>query len=268
MTAGYEELLLAVEDGVATITLSRPERLNALGARLTAELRAAVAAVEADPAVRALVITGAGPRAFCTGADLKERAALDAAGRWAHNRALNDCNNAIARLQIATIAAVNGLALGGGCELALACDLRLAAEGAVFGLPEVGLGVIPGAGGTQRLPRLIGPARAKELILTARRIDAATALDWGLVNQVTTAEGLLPAARALAAEIARQSPRAVAYAKAAIDTGLECSLEQGLRYETVAIGAALASEDYQIGLEAFAKKETPVFPPLTTRRVV
>ncbi|HMQ35557.1 MAG TPA: enoyl-CoA hydratase-related protein, partial [Chloroflexaceae bacterium] len=242
--------------------------LNALGARLTAELRAAVPAVEADPAARALVLTGAGPRAFCTGADLKERAAMDGPGRWAHNRALNDCNSAIARLQIATIAAVNGLALGGGCELALACDFRLAAEGAVFGLPEVGLGIIPGAGGTQRLPRLIGPTRAKELILTARRIDAATALAWGLVSQVTDAVGLLPAARALAAEVARQSPRAVAYAKAAIDVGLESSLDQGLRYETAAIGAAIASEDYQIGLDAFAKKEAPVFPPLATRRMV
>lgn len=268
MTRPFEQLQLTVEGGVATITLSRPERMNALGARLTDELLAALAAVEADPNVRALVVTGAGERAFCSGADLKERAALDRPGRWAHNRALNDCNSRLARLQIPTIAAVNGLALGGGCELALACDFRLAAESAAFGLPEVGLGIIPGAGGTQRLPRLIGPTRAKELILTARRIDAATALAWGLVSQVTAAAELLPAAAELAAAIARQSPRAVAYAKAAIDTGLECSLEQGLRYETAAIGAAIASEDYQIGLEAFAKKEAPIFPPLTTRRML
>jgi enoyl-CoA hydratase/carnithine racemase len=264
----FEDLSLVIADGVATLTLSRPERLNAMGARLTVELKAALDAVEADSATRALVITGAGPRAFCTGADLKERAAMDAAARWAHNRAISDCNTQIARMQIPSIAAINGMALGGGCELIAACDFRLAAEGAIFGLPEVGLGIIPGAGGTQRLPRLIGPTRAKELILTARRIDAATALVWGLVGEVHPLDALLPAAHALAALIARQSPRAVAYAKAAIDIGLESSLEQGLRYETAVIGAAIASEDYQIGLEAFAKKEPPAFPPLKTRRMV
>lgn len=268
MAQQYEQLQLVIDERVATLTLSRPERLNALGAQLTAELRAAIEAVEAHGDVRALVITGAGPRAFCTGADLKERAALDAAGRWAHNRALNDCNSTIARLQIPSIAAVNGLALGGGCELAAACDFRIAAEGAVFGLPEVGLGIIPGSGGTQRLPRLIGPARAKELILTARRIDAATALAWGLVSLVTPADALLAAAHELALAIARQSPLAVAYAKAAIDVGLECSLEQGLRYETAASRATLGGDDYQVGLDAFARKEVPNFPPLKGRRIV
>jgi enoyl-CoA hydratase/carnithine racemase len=268
MATPFADLALVVADGVATLTLDRPERLNALGARLVAELKAALDTVEGDSAARALIVTGAGPRAFCTGADLKERAAMDTAARWAHNRAIADCNAQLARLQIPTIAAVNGMALGGGCELICACDFRLAATGAVFGLPEVSLGIIPGSGGTQRLPRLIGPTRAKELVLTARRIDAATALAWGLVSEVHPADELLPAALALAAAIARQSPRAVAYAKAAIDIGLESSLEQGLRYETAAIGAAIASEDYQIGLEAFAKKATPAFPPLKTRRMV
>jgi enoyl-CoA hydratase/carnithine racemase len=268
MAQPFEELTLELADGVVTLTLSRPARLNAMGMRLVAELRAALDLVEGDPEARALIITGAGPRAFCTGADLKERAAMDGPARWAHNRAINDVHTQLARLQIATIAAVNGMALGGGTELAAACDFRLAAEGASFGLPEVGLGTIPGAGGTQRLPRLIGPTRAKELILTARRIDAATALAWGLVSSVHPADELLAAARALAAAIARQSPRAVAYAKAAIDLGLESSLEQGLRYEAAAAGAALAAEDYQIGLEAFTNKEPPVFPPLKTRRIV
>jgi enoyl-CoA hydratase/carnithine racemase len=267
MSDGYEQLRLSVADGVATLTLSRPERLNAIGARLAEELRAALDALETGGAARALIITGAGERAFCTGADLKERAAMDAAARWAHNRALYDCNAQLARLQIPTIAALNGLALGGGLELALACDFRLAAEHALLGLPEVGLGIIPGAGGTQRLPRLIGPARAKELIFTGRRISAETALAWGLVGQVTPAAGLLPAAAALAAEIARRSPLAVALAKAAVDVGLEGSLEQGLRYETAAFRAALASDDYRIGLEAFAAKEEPGFPPLQGRRI-
>lgn len=268
MTGQYEQLLLAVADGVATVTLNRPERLNAMSAHMVEELRAALDAIEANGAVRALILTGAGPRAFCTGADLKERAAMDGAGRWDHNRAINDCAAQLARLQIPTIAAVNGMALGGGCEIILACDFRLAAEHAVFGLPEVGLGIIPGAGGTQRLPRLIGPTRAKELIFTARRIDAATALAWGLVSQLAPADQLLAAAGALAAQIARQSPLALAYAKAAIDVGLDSSLEQGLRYETAAIRATLASEDYQIGLAAFAAKEPPAFPPLAARRIV
>ncbi|MEI7772234.1 MAG: enoyl-CoA hydratase-related protein [Chloroflexales bacterium] len=263
----YEQLTFVVVDAVATITLNRSDRLNALGARLTAELRAALDAVE-DGAVRALILTGAGERAFSTGADLKERAALDDAGRWAHNRALNDCANQLAHLPIPTIAAINGLALGGGCEISLACDFRLAARHAEIALPEVGLGVIPGAGGTQRLPRLIGPTRAKELIFTGRRISADLALEWGLVSQVMAAEALLPAARELATAIAQRSPLAVAYAKAAIDVGIESSIEQGLRYETAAIRAALTSSDYQIGLAAFAAKEAPAFPPLTARRIV
>jgi enoyl-CoA hydratase/carnithine racemase len=263
----YEQLTLGVEDEVAMIVLSRPERLNAMGARLTAELRAALEAVEAG-AARALILTGAGPRAFCTGADLKERASLDDAGRWAHSRAINDCANHLARLPIPTIAAINGLALGGGCEITLACDFRLAAQHAEIALPEVGLGIIPGAGGTQRLPRLIGPTRAKELIFTGRRISADLALAWGLVSQVTAAEDLIFAARELAADIARRSPLAVAYAKAAIDVGIESSIEQGLRYETAAIRAALAASDYKIGLAAFATKKDPVFPPLPARRIV
>jgi enoyl-CoA hydratase len=268
MSGGYEQLQLVVADGIATITLSRPERLNAIGVRLAQELRAAVESVEAGGAARALIITGAGERAFCTGADLKERAALGAAERWAHNRAMNACNDQLAGLQIPTIAALNGMALGGGLELALACDIRIAADHALLALPEVGLGIIPGAGGTQRLPRLIGPARAKELIFSARRISADEALAWGLVSQVRPAAELLPAALALAGEIARRSPLALAYAKAAIDVGLESPLEQGLRFEAAAIRAALAADDYQIGLAAFAAKEEPVFPPLTVRRVV
>lgn len=264
----YEQLVLTVEHGVATVTLHRPERLNALGVQLIAELRGALDTIEAAADVRALILTGSGQRAFCTGADLKERANLDTAGRWAHNRAINDCATQLARLPFATIVAINGLALGGGCEISLACDFRLAVQHAEIALTEVGLGIIPGAGGTQRLPRLIGPTRAKEMILTGRRISASQALEWALVSQVTSAEELLPAAHELAASIARRSPLAVAYAKAAIDTGLEISLEQGMRYETAAFRATMASDDYQIGLEAFAAKTDPAFPPLPARRMV
>jgi enoyl-CoA hydratase len=268
MSAAYEQITVEITDAVATLVLNRPERLNALGGQIVAELLAALDTVEANGEVRALILTGAGERAFCSGADLKERAALDAAGRWAHNRSLNEFANRLARLQIPTIAALNGLAFGGGCEISLACDFRIAAEHVQIALPEVGLGIIPGAGGTQRLPRLIGPTRAKELIFTARRIDSATALAWGLVSAIVPAEGLLATAQEFAAQMVRQSPLAIAYAKAAIDVAMESSLEQGLRYETAATRTVLASEDYQIGLEAFARKETPVFPSLKARRIV
>lgn len=266
--SSYEQLTLEIADHIALITLNRPERMNAMGVQLTRELQIALNEVASNPEARVLILTGAGGRAFCTGADLKERASLDAAGRWAHNRAINDCGNTLARMAIPTIAAVNGMALGGGCEISLACDFRLAADHVEFGLPEVGLGVIPGAGGTQRLPRLIGATRAKELIFTGRRIGADVALEWGLVSQVTSADRLLSTAQEFAALIARRSPLAVTYAKAAIDIGLESSLEQGQRYETSAMRAVITSEDYQIGLAAFAAKEEPVFPPLPAQRIV
>ena len=156
---------------------------------------------------------------------------------------------------------------GGGLEITLACDFRIAVEGATFSLPEVGLGIIPGAGGTQRLPRLIGPTRAKEVILTGRRIDAATALEIGLVGKVVPPSELMQEAQTLAEEISSNSPFALAHAKAAVDLASETTIEQGLRYETAAIRATLASEDYAIGLAAFAEKRTPMFPPLTARRI-
>ncbi len=254
------QLLIRLEAGIATLTLNRPERMNALGVAIVEQLLQALEVIEADPGVRVLILTSAGERAFCTGADLKERAAMDADARWAHNRALNMCADRLAGLQIPSIAAVNGLALGGGCEISLACDFRIAAEHAVFALPEVGLGIIPGAGGTQRLPRLIGPVRAKELIFTARRIGADQALEWGLVSQVVPQQQLIQAACDFASSMAQHSPLALDYAKAAIDVGLEIPLEQGLRYETAAIRACLSAEDYQIGLAAFAAKQKPVFP--------
>ena len=198
---------------------------------------------------------------------MRERREMDADERWAHNRALNDFAERLARMQAPTIAAINGLALGGGFEITLACDFRIAADHAEFALPEVGIGIVPGAGGTQRLPRLIGPARAKELILTARRIDAETALGMGILSKVVSQDALLDESRALAEETAKNSPLAVAYAKAAIDVAMETPIEQGLRFETTAIRATLASEDYRIGLAAFAEKRPPEFPPLRARRV-
>ncbi|QIN77793.1 3-hydroxybutyryl-CoA dehydratase [Rubrobacter marinus] len=263
----WEQIGVSSEGGVATVTLNRPERYNALGVRIVGEVREALEEIEGSGEVRAMILTGAGDKAFCSGADLKERAGMDDDERWAHNRSMVALAEGLARLQAPTIAALNGLAFGGGLEIALACDFRIAARGARFALPEVGLGIVPGAGGTQRLPRLVGPTHAKELILTGRRIDAERALEMGLVGEVVPAEGLMEAARSLAGEIAANSPLALAYAKAAVDLASETAIEQGLRYETAAIRATLASEDYRIGLAAFAEKKQPEFPPLSARRV-
>ncbi len=263
----FEQVELVTEGGVATVRLNRPDRYNALGARIVEELGEALDEVEGAADARVMILTGAGEKAFCSGVDLKERAAMDADERWAHNRALNAFAERLARLQVPTIAALNGLAFGGGLEITLACDFRIAVEDASFSLPEVGIGIVPGAGGTQRLPRLIGPTRAKEMILTGRRVDAAAALEMGLVSKVVPPTGLMHEARTLADEISANSPFALAHAKAAVDLALETPIEQGLRYETAAIRATLASEDYAIGLAAFAEKQTPEFPPLTARRV-
>jgi enoyl-CoA hydratase/carnithine racemase len=263
----FEQIVVTAEAGIATVTLNRPERYNALGSRIVDELGEALESIEGAGEVRAMVLTGAGDKAFCSGVDLKERAEMDADGRWSHNRALGTFAERFARLQVPTIAALNGLAFGGGLEIALACDFRVAAEGARFALPEVGIGIVPGAGGTQRLPRLIGATKAKELILTGRRISAEDALDMGLVSKVVPRSSLMEEARSLAEEIASNSPLAVAYAKAAVDLASETTIEQGLRYETAAIRATLTSEDYKIGLAAFAEKRTPEFPPLISRRI-
>ena len=264
---GFEQVELTTEGNVATVKLNRPDRYNALGSRIVEELGEVLDRIEESGDSRVLILTGAGNRAFCSGVDLKERAGMDADERWAHNRALNAFAERLARLQVPTIAALNGLAFGGGLEITLACDFRIAVESATFSLPEVGIGIVPGAGGTQRLPRLVGPTRAKELILTGRRIDAQTALEMGLVGKVVSPGSLMDEAWALAEEIAANSPLALAYAKAAVALASETTIEQGLRYETAAIRATLSSEDYKIGLAAFADRQEPDFPPLSARRV-
>lgn len=263
----FEQIVVTSEGGIATVMLNRPERYNALGARIVDELGEALEEIEGSGGVRTMILTGAGEKAFCSGVDLKERSEMDADERWAHNRSLGAFAERLARLQVPTIAAMNGLAFGGGLEITLACDFRIAAEGAEFALPEVGIGIVPGAGGTQRLPRLVGPTRAKEMILTGRRVSAEAALDMGLVSKIVPAGSLIEEARALAEEIAANSPLALAYAKAAVDLASETTIEQGLRYETAAIRATLASEDYKIGLAAFAEKRAPEFHALTSRRV-
>ncbi len=251
-TLSYE-----VRDNVALITIERPEALNALNDEVLYELGVAFELAEADLGVRALVITGSG-RAFVAGADIVNLQKLSDtfSGREA---ALGgqDVMNTLASLPIPTIAAVNGFALGGGLELALAADLRVASREAKLGLPEVGLGLIPGYGGTQRLPRLIGPSRALDLILTGRHVGADEALHLGLVNRVV--DNALEGAMALAQLTVKNAPIALGLAKEAVVRGLDMTINQGLEVEADLFGMAASSEDATEGTTAFLEKRAADF---------
>ena len=251
---------IAVEksgEGIFQITLNRPERLNALGVDMVEALQAAIADAVADRS-RVVLVRGTG-RAFCAGADLKERRTMDEAARVAHNRAINAAVDALAAAPMPTICVINGLAMGGGCEIAIACDLRIASEDAQIGLTEARIGAIPGAGGTQRLPRLIGAARALEMILTGEPISAKRAAEIGLVNAVVPGDALDEHAQRLAALLASRSPGGAQAAKRLVYRGLEVALDQGLAYEREALKRILASADYAEGLAAFAEKRQPRF---------
>lgn len=253
----FRMLRYAVEDGVAIVTVNRPDALNALNDELLLELSFAFELAEADLAVRALVLTGEG-RAFVAGADIGNLNALsDAFGGREAALAGQDVMNSLAALPIPTVAAVNGFALGGGLELALACDLRVASPKAKLGLPEVGLGLIPGYGGTQRLPRLVGMGRALELIYTGRHVGAEEALAFGLVNRV--AEDALAAAKELAAQIVKNAPVALGLAKEAVVRGLDVTLNQGLEIEADLFGMVSTTEDMKEGTSAFLAKRSPDF---------
>ena len=253
------ELLVESAGGVCTITLNRPGSMNSLNLRIVEALAEAVAALRFDRSVRVAVITGAGEKAFCSGADLKERATLPPDQVRRFIATIRDTFTAIEALPQPVIAAVNGVALGGGTELALACDLRVASDRATLGLTEVKLAIIPGAGGTQRLPRLIGKGRAMELILTGRSIGAAEALAIGLVNRVAPAGGLMEAVRKLAGEMLSAGPVALQQAKLAINQGYETDLATGLKLETAAYEAVIPTRDRAEGLAAFAEKRKPVY---------
>lgn len=242
----------------AWVVLSRPEAANALSLALVTELLAAIERMTGDASIRSVVVTGAG-KSFSAGADLKERRGMTPDQTRAFLDLLNTALTALGALPCPVIAAINGAAFGGGLELALACDLRVAAEGAPLGLVETRLGIIPGAGGTQRLARIVGVARAKELILTGRRFDAAAARGWGLVSEVVPGDRLAAAATALCDEIAACGPLAVAQAKAAIDGGLALSLSDGIALERRCYEVTLGSADRDEGLHAFAEKRPPVF---------
>ena len=250
---------LAIEGAVALVTLDRPRALNALNTASLLELEQALRTVAQEPAVRALIVTGAGEKAFVAGADIAEMAGYGAAQGLAFAQLGHRVLAALEGLAVPTIAAVNGFALGGGCELALACDLIYASTNARLGLPEVSLGVIPGFGGTQRLTRLVGRARAKELIFTGEPVDAAKARELGLVLEVVPQAELLDHCRKVAAKIATRGPVAVAQAKRAIDQGADLSLGAGNELERQAFGVLFGTADQKEGMAAFLGKRPPAF---------
>lgn len=250
-------LQVEVAEGMATLTINRPEVLNALDDAVKARLDETLAALERDPAVGVVVLTGTGDRAFVSGADISALAAKGPQHRLAPG--LAETFWALEHLPQPTIAAVNGYALGGGCELALACDLRIASERASFGQPEVNLGILPGAGGTQRLSRLVGVGKAKELIFTGAIIDAAEAKAIGLVNEVVPHGELLGRARAVAHLILSKGPLAVRLAKAAITVGMADGMVSGLAFEKMAQAFLFTTADRAEGMRAFLEKRPARF---------
>jgi enoyl-CoA hydratase len=253
----YQTIIVDRQDHVATITLNRPDVLNAQNNPMREELFQVFSALKSDEDARAIVVTGAGERAFSAGADIKEFLEPPVPTRFREQRKRLDYRGEMDRCPQPIIAAIRGFALGGGLELALACDIRIAAEDAQLGLTEVTLGIIPGGGGTQRLPRLIGRGKALEMILTGARIPAAEALAIGLVEHVVPVAELLPSAQALARTIAERPPIALRYAKEAVVSGLALPLADGLRLESDLSTLLRTTEDRVEGARAFVEKRKP-----------
>ncbi len=254
-----ENVVVEKENNIAVLSINRPKALNALNYDTLTDIKTAVKALSDDDEVAVVIITGAGEKAFVAGADIKEMrdmTPLEARRFMLYGQSVF---NMIDNLPKPTIAAVNGFALGGGTELALSCDMILASENAKFGLPEVTLGIHPGFGGSQRLPRLIGSAKAKELIFTGKMIDAKEAEKIGLVNKVVAPEKLHEEAKALASEILKNGLVAIRLVKSAINAGLDTTLEKGLAYEAETQGLAFSTEDKNEGLSAFMEKRKPNF---------
>ena len=252
-------LLTAEQDGVVTLTLNRPKVMNCLNFELLHALKQQVDAIRFKPEVRVIIITAAGEKAFCAGADLKERATLTPLQVKEYIFTIRDLFATIENLNKPVIAAVNGIALGGGTELALASDIRIASTNASMGLTETRLAIIPGAGGTQRLPRLVGKGKAKELIFTGRRVGAEEALDIGLVNSICEPEKLLDECNEMAAMICETGPVAIEQAKYAINYGLETDLNTGMAIESNAYWVCIPTKDRLEGLAAFKEKRKPVY---------
>jgi enoyl-CoA hydratase/carnithine racemase len=252
-------LLIEEESGVAILTLNRPEVMNSFNFAMLHALRDQIDSIRFKPEIRVVIITAAGEKAFCAGADLKERATLPPDKVKEYIFTIRNLFTSIEQLNKAVIAAVNGIALGGGTELALACDIRIASTNAAMGLTETRLAIIPGAGGTQRLPRLVGRGKAKELIFTGQRIGAEEALRIGLVNQICEQKDLLDECKKMAAMICEAGPVAIEQAKYAINHGLETDLHTGLAIESNAYWVCIPTEDRLEGLAAFKEKRKPVY---------
>lgn len=255
----YENIIYGVAEGIATITFNRPKALNALNADLLKELTAALDAIAGDEEIRVLVLTGAGQKAFVAGADITELATFNPLQAKLFGRQGQGTIGKLQALDIPVIAAVNGYALGGGSELALACDFIYASENAMFGLPEISLGIIPGFGGTQRLPRLVGINKAKEMIFTGKMVPAAEAAEIGLVNKVCAPEVLMEEVLKTAKAIAAKGKVALRAAKQAINNGINADLTTGCGIELDAFALCMASEDAREGTAAFLEKRKPVF---------
>jgi enoyl-CoA hydratase len=254
-----ENLLVERDGAVAVLTVARPAVLNALNNETIAELERAVSALSADDGVRVVVLTGAGDKAFIAGADIRELAVLNPVAAEALAARGHALCHAIERMGKPVIAAINGYALGGGCELAMACTFRIAAETAKLGQPEIGLGLLPGYGGTQRLPRLVGTGRALEIMLTGAPVDAQEAWRIGLVNRVLPRDELMPQTRELARKIAAQAPVAVRYILAAVREGMGMTLVDGCSHEAGLFGLAAATSDWREGTSAFLEKRPARF---------
>jgi enoyl-CoA hydratase len=254
-----DHLLLARDGAVATITINRPKVLNALDSRTLDELLTVVRELSRDDAVRVVILTGAGERSFVAGADIKELAAQTPATGREHALRGQRVFGAIENMGKPTIAAINGFALGGGCELAMACTLRIAADTARLGQPEIALGLIPGYAGTQRLPRLVGKSKAMEMILTGEQISADEALRIGLVGRVVPAAALMSEANALARRLASSAPIAARYAIDAVNNGLEMPFAEACRYEATLFGLVTSTDDMREGTAAFVEKRKAEF---------
>jgi enoyl-CoA hydratase len=259
----YETILVEIEEGIGTITLNRPEVLNALNNQVFIELGEAAERLNADESVRVVIITG-GEKVFAAGADIKQMASATAVDVSTSRRPSLKTYNFIENMHKPVIAAIAGYALGGECELTLVADVRIAAENAQFGLPEIKLGILPGAGGTQRLPRLIGAGKAKELIFSGDFISAEEALRIGLVNKVVPTDQLIIEAKKMARKFASRGAVALQFAKTCVNEGLRMDLDMGLQYEHKCFSLLFATEDQKEGMKAFIEKRKPNFQESNT----
>ena len=255
----YANIIYEKKEKIATITFNRPKALNALNTAVMTEMHDALQDAEKDDGIHVIILTGAGDRAFCAGADIPEIQRLSSVEARNHSLSLQECTRYMERVRKPIIAKINGFCLGGGQEMAMACDFRIACDKARFGQPEINLGIIPGAGGTQRLTRLVGKTKTMEIDMLGDMLDANEAYRLGLVNRVVPAEELDKAVDELAHKLLSKSPVALGIIKLAVNKGIEMDLDRALYYEAECFGSALATEDSKEGLKAFLEKRKPEF---------